>query len=126
MAKTIATLLGAVLILVGLIGFASHDLLGAHLSTSHNIVHLLTGAISLFFGLRGSLGGARTFCIVFGLVYALLGICGFLIGDGSDRMWNLDALGLTLGTMDHVIHILLGVIYLIGGFLTRAGTVAVD
>ena len=123
MAKTIATLLGAVLILVGLVGFATDNFLGAHLTKPHNIVHLLTGAISLFIGLRASLSAARTFCIVFGLVYLLLGVCGFLIGTGDDRMWNLDALGLMLGTMDHVIHILLGVIYLIGGFLTR-GVVA--
>ena len=126
MAKTIATLLGVVLVLVGVIGFFSHDLLGAHLSTSHNVVHLLTGAISLFIGLRGSLSGARTFCIVFGLVYALLGVCGFLIGTGDDRTWALDALGLTLGTMDHVIHLLLGVIYLIGGFLTKSLATTVD
>ncbi|MCA1815871.1 MAG: DUF4383 domain-containing protein [Acidobacteria bacterium] len=126
MAKTIATLLGVVFILVGIIGFVSPTFLGTHLSMTHNIVHIVSGAISLYFGLAGSLGGARMFCIVFGVVYALLGICGFLLGTGPDRMFEaLAALGLHLGTMDHIVHILLGVVYLIGGLATRAAA-AVD
>jgi Domain of unknown function (DUF4383) len=119
MAKTIATLLGVVLLLVGIIGLFTDNFLGTHLTGAHDAVHLLTGAISLFIGLRASLAGARTFCIVFGLVYLLLGVIGFALGDGPDRMFNVGTL-LTLGTMDHVIHILLGVVYLIGGFLTKA------
>ena len=121
MAKTIATLLGAVLLLVGIIGFVSPGFLGTHLTLSHNIVHILTGAISLYFGLSASLAAARTFCILFGVVYGLLGICGYLLGSGPDRMFEaLAALGLHLGTMDHIVHILLGVLYLIGGLMTKA------
>jgi hypothetical protein len=125
MAKTIATLLGVVFILVGIVGFFSHDFLGTHLNTTHNLVHLISGAISLYFGLAGSLGGARTFCIVFGVIYALLGVCGFLLGGGTDWLLKLDDL-LMLGKMDHIVHILLGVIYLIGGLATRAVVAARD
>ena len=121
MAKTIATLLGALLLLVGIIGFVSPGFLGTHLTLSHNLVHIVTGALSLYFGLAASLGAARTFDILFGVVYGLLGVCGFLLGSGPDRMFEaLSALGLHLGTMDHVVHILLGVLYLIGGLMTRA------
>jgi hypothetical protein len=121
MAKTIATILGVVFILVGIIGFVSPGFLGTHLGTTHNLVHLISGALSLYLGLAGSLSAARTFCIVFGIVYLLLGICGFLLGDGPDRMFELlQSLGLHLGTMDHIIHLLLGAVFLIGGFLTRA------
>jgi len=119
MAKTIATLVGAVFILIGIIGFVSHNFLGAHLTTSHNLVHLISGAVSLYLGLKGTLAQARTFCIVFGIVYGLLGVIGFIAGSGPDRMLNLPA-DLMLGTMDHVIHILVGVLYLIGGFATKA------
>jgi hypothetical protein len=31
---------------------------------------------------------------------------------------------LHLGTMDHVVHILLGVLYLIGGLMTKAAVAA--
>jgi hypothetical protein len=121
MAKTIAKILGVVFILVGLAGFAMPGLLGTHLTLTHNLVHIISGAIALYFGFAGSLGGARMFCIIFGIVYALLGVCGFLLGTGPDRMFDkLAALGLHLGTMDHIVHILLGVLFLIGGFMTRA------
>jgi hypothetical protein len=120
MAKRIATILGVVFILVGLLGFVMPNLLGAHLNATHNLVHLISGAVSLYFGLAGTLSGARLFCIVFGLVYLLLGVVGFLMGDAAnDRMFNVGDL-LHLGTMDHIIHIVLGIVFLAGGFLTRA------
>lgn len=125
MAKTIATLLGVVFLLVGIIGFVSPGFLGTHLSTTHNLVHIISGAVSLYFGLAGSLAAARTFDIVFGVVYGLLGVVGFLLGSGPDRMFEaLSALGLHLGTMDHIVHILLGVVYLIGGLMTKAAITA--
>ena len=131
MAKTICTILGIGLLLVGLLGFVSGDFLGTHLSTTHSAVHLLTGAISLFLGLKGSLGAARMFCIVFGSVYALLGVGGFVLGAAASpsagvpgpqvaRLWRVIPGMLELGTMDHVIHILLGGIFLIGGVVTRS------
>ena len=121
MAKTIATILGVVFILVGIVGFFAPGLMGTHLSTTHNLVHIISGAIALYFGLAGTLGAAKTFDIVFGIVYALLGVCGFLLGTGPDRMFDvLGSIGLHFGTMDHVVHILLGVVFLIGGFLTKA------
>lgn len=124
MAKTIATILGVAFILVGIIGFISPGFLGTHLSTTHNLVHLISGAVALYFGLAGTLSAARMFDIVFGIVYALLGVCGFLLGSGPDRMFEaLSSLGLHLGTMDHIVHILLGVVFLIGGFLTKADVV---
>ena len=120
MANRIATILGAVFLLVGIIGFVMPGLLGAHLSLAHNIIHLVSGAISLWLGLKGTPSGAKTFCIVFGIVYGLLGVVGFLMGTGDDRMFTVIPDQLVFGTMDHMIHIAFGVIYLIGGFATRA------
>jgi hypothetical protein len=119
MAKTVAKILGVVFILVGLCGFAAPNLLGAHLNTAHNLVHLISGAVALYFGFAATLSAARLFCIVFGIVYGLLGVAGFLLGTGGDRMLAIDDL-LMLGTADHIIHILLGVVFLAGGLLTRA------
>ena len=127
MAKTIATILGVVFILVGIVGFFAPTLMGTHLSTTHNLVHIISGAISLYFGMAGSLSAARLFCIIFGIVYALLGVAGFALGSGPDRMFEaLSSLGLHLGTMDHVVHILLGIVFLVGGFLTRADITTAD
>ena len=54
MAKTISTILGIVFLLVGLLGFAAPNLMGMHLSTTHNLIHLVSGALALYFGLKGT------------------------------------------------------------------------
>jgi hypothetical protein len=117
MAKRICTIAGVVFLVVGLAGFFIHDLLGTHLSLIHNVIHLVSGAIALYLGLKGTEGAARTFCRVFGIVYLLLGIVGFLLGSGDDKLWALLPGQLEFGTMDHVVHILLGALFLVGGFL---------
>jgi hypothetical protein len=119
MANRVATILGIGFLLVGVVGFVVPNPLGAHFTLAHNIVHLVTGAISLWLGLKGTPGAAKTFCILFGAVYLLLGIAGFAMGQGADRMLELIAGQLMFGTTDHVIHVLLGAIYLIGGLATR-------
>ena len=133
MAKTIAKIMGVVFILVGILGFLAPGLLGMHLSLAHNLVHLISGALALYFGFAGTLSGARLFCIIFGVVYLLLGVMGFLLGHSgahtvagvpphtSDSSLFAALPGsLELASMDHIVHVLLGIVFLIGGFLTRA------
>lgn len=117
MAKTICKILGVVFLLVGVIGFAKHDLLGAHLMPAHNVVHIVSGVIALYFGFAGSLSGAKAFCLVFGVVYLALGILGMALGSPPDRMWHVA--GLEFGQADHGIHLLLGVVFLAGGLFTK-------
>ncbi len=85
MAKTVAKIMGVLLLLVGILGFTNVlDPLGAHIGpnhSAHNLVHLVSGILALYFGFAGTLGGAKTFCTVFGLVYLLLGIVGLAMGD---------------------------------------------
>ena len=117
MAKTVCKILGVVFVLVGLIGFAKQDLLGAHLTPPHNVVHLVSGAIALYFGFAGSLSAAKAFCLIFGVVYLALGILGMALGVAPDRTWMVGPLH--FGQADHGIHILLGVILLAGGLFTK-------
>jgi hypothetical protein len=131
MAKTICKILGIAFILVGLVGFISHDFLGTHLSFMHNLVHIISGIVALYFGFAGSLRGARLFCLVFGAVYLLLGLVGFLGPGGAHSMPDMAGANdsnllkvipgnLELGIMDHIVHILLGIVFLIGGLMTKA------
>ena len=115
MAKKVATYLGVVFLVLGVVGFFLRDLLGTHLSNAHNLVHLLTGALFLYLGMKGTESAARTWCLLFGAVYLLLGAVGFFAGEGADRMLAVIPGQLELGTMDHVVHLLLGAISLIGG-----------
>ena len=117
MAKTVCKILGVVFLLVGVAGFANQALLGAHLSPPHNVVHIVSGVIALYFGFAGSLSGAKAFSLIFGVVYLGLGICGMAFGAAGDHMWAVGPLH--LGQVDHGIHILLGVIFLGGGLFTK-------
>lgn len=118
MAKTICKILGVVFLLVGVAGFAAPTLLGAHLTPPHNVVHIVSGVIALYFGFAGSLSGAKAFSLVFGIVYLALGILGLVMGAPPDRMWQVAGV-LDLGTSDHAIHILLGIVFLAGGLFTK-------
>lgn len=130
MAKTIATVLGIGFLLVGILGFLAPGMLGMHLSATHNLIHLVSGAVSLYFGLAGTLAAARLFDLVFGAVYGLLGVLGFVLGSqgaphgvpgpADARLWSVIPGVFEVGTSDHVVHILLGLLYLVGGLLTRA------
>src|SRR6266850_1179221 len=118
MAKTVCKILGVVFLLVGICGFAKPMLLGAHLTPPHNVVHIVSGVIALYFGFAGSLSGAKAFALVFGLVYLALGILGMAMGVAPDHTWMVGPLH--LGQVDHGIHILLGVVFLAGGLFTKS------
>ena len=118
MAKTLCKIFGVVLVLVGIAGFLKHDLLGMHLTTIHNIVHLLTAAIALYFGFYGSDASARAFCQVFGVIYLLLGVGGFVAPDVVAKV--IQSHTVTGGenlTPDNIVHLLLGAVFLIVGLL---------
>src|SRR3989442_15300413 len=100
---------GAFLVLAGLLGFAAPGLIGMHLSALHNVLLLLSGALAIYFGLKATPAATRTFCMVFGAVYGVLGLAGFVAG-GSDYTFTIIPGALVLGAMDHLVHLILGAI----------------
>lgn len=116
MVKVICRILGAVFVLVGLFGYLAPDFLGMHLSMTHNIIHLVSGALALYFGFAASHNAARMFCLAFGAVYLLLGFLGFV--SPALMMDLIDGHHVTTAnndlTPDNVVHILLGAVFLIG------------
>jgi Domain of unknown function (DUF4383) len=120
MAKLVATGLGVAFLIVGIVGFLAPDIMGMHLSMAHNLIHLVSGALALWVGLAGSYSAARSFCIFFGLVYGLLGVLGFILGNPEpERMLTVIPDQLMFGRMDHIVHIVLGALFLIGGLVGR-------
>ena len=117
MAKTACKILGVVFLLVGVCGFAAPNLLGAHLMPVHNVIHIVSGAVALYFGFAGSLSGAKTFCLVFGVIYLALAVLGLALGQPPDRMWMVGRLH--FGQVDHFIHGVFGLIFLAGGLFTK-------
>ena len=119
MLKTAAIIFGIVFLLVGVLGFVpgitttGQMLLGIfHVNAVHNIVHLLSGAVALIAGLT-STAAARMYFRVFGIVYALVAILGFFIGNGL-------LLGLISNNMaDTWLHVLIALVALALGFVVQ-------
>jgi hypothetical protein len=76
---------------------------------------LLSGALALCFGLNASTVVARVFCIVLGALYGLLGLAGFVAG-GQEYSLTIIPGSLVLGAMNHLAHLVLGVIFLSVGW----------
>jgi hypothetical protein len=112
---------GVFLMVVGLVGFAAPGFLGMHLSALHNILLLFSGVGAIYFALKGTASAARSFCLVLGAVYGLLGLAGFVVG-GSNYTFTLIPGALVLGIMDHVVHLVLGTIFLSVGWGSREVT----
>jgi uncharacterized membrane protein HdeD (DUF308 family) len=125
MAKAICKVLGVVFLIIGLLGFVSPNLLGMHLSGIHNIIHLISAALALYFGFAASPSAARTFSLIFGAIYLLLGALGFIAPGPVIRLIQAHHTpgGLRSLVADNIVHLLLGAIFIIAG-LARAPHVA--
>src|SRR6476620_1201530 len=121
MVKTAAILFGIVFLAVGILGFVGAAtppmadgnggmLLGIfHVNPAHNFVHIASGVVFLLCGMAGA-GPSRTFFKIFGLVYALVAILGFVQGDTN-------LLGMIANNRAYVwLHVGLAVVMLYLGF----------
>ena len=123
MAKTMAILFGVVFLVVGILGFVpavtkDQMLLGIfHVNAAHNCVHLLSGVAALLCGMSG-VGASRWYFRIFGLVYALVAVLGFL--NPGDTM----LLGLISNNMATTwLHVVIAAVSLLIGFMpARAET----
>src|SRR5207247_2263985 len=92
-AKTAAILLGLIFIAVGLLGYVDNPVIGStgkamfHTDSTHNIVHIVSGALFLLIALAAP-GSAGGFLKIFGLIYLAIGIVG-MIQIGSQDMMKL-------------------------------------
>ncbi|MFB9308490.1 preprotein translocase subunit Sss1 [Agromyces hippuratus] len=127
--RIVATVFGAVYLLVGVLGFAVTGgvgffategglLLGVFaVNPLHNVAHLLIGAALLIGGIV-SAAAAKAVNATVGAAYLLLGIVGFFLAGTAANI-------LALNTADHFLH-LASAIVLLGvalGF-ERSGRVA--
>src|SRR2546425_457594 len=110
---------GALLVVVGLLGFAAPGFIGMHLSALHNVLLLLSGAVAIYFGVRATPVAARAFCLVFGMLYGLLGLAGLVAGAQNYTLTIVPG-ALILGPMDHLFHLILGATFLVVGWFERA------
>src|SRR5437763_2969149 len=119
MVKAAAILVGLISLLIGIVGFvpaitpANGMLLGIfHVNTAHNIIHLASGIVFLLCGMAGA-GPSRTFFKIFGVVYALVAVLGYMKGDGM-------LMGMVANNMSDVwLHVVLAVWMLFLWFVAK-------
>jgi hypothetical protein len=118
-----ATLVGGTLVIAGIIGFFYSgsfntspadvdDVLGI-LSVNgwHNVVHIATGAL----GLAAAGYAARSYALGLGLVYLVIAIWGFIIGNHEFLLGFIP-----VNTEDNFLHLILGLTGLAAGAATPA------
>jgi hypothetical protein len=121
-AKTAALLFGLIFIAVGLLGYVDNPIIGSsekamfHTDGTHNIVHIVSGALFILIALAAP-ASAGGFLKIFGLIYLAIGIVG-MIQMGDEEMKTLFGF-LMVNKLDNYLHIGLGVIIFLAGFLKR-------
>lgn len=120
MAKKLAMVFGVVFVLVGLLGFISNPIVGAHgyffTNHTHDIVHLLVGIVMIIMSAQGEAAGAMSLTI-FGVVYLLIAVLGFVM--------KTPLLGLVAyNGADNWLHVVLGVVLLAAGLSLKKGSAA--
>jgi hypothetical protein len=124
MVKKAAQIFGWILVLVGILGFipgitSSGDtgdlLLGIfQVDALHNIIHLVTGAAGVWAAMSGG-KSSKMFFQIFGVIYALVAILGFMTADG-DKVLNL----VITNMADNWLHVVIALVSLYLGFGTSA------
>lgn len=127
-ARLYATVVGAVLVIAGIVGFfysASFgspgevdDVLGIlSVNAWHNVVHILTGAI----GLLVAGYAARQYALWLGIVYLAVAGWGFLLGSGESILGFVP-----VNTADDLLHLALGLLGVLAAIATPKAAVRRD
>jgi hypothetical protein len=114
-ASLYAGVVGAVLLVAGIIGFFYSASFGSpgnvdavfgilDVNAWHNLIHILSGALGLLAFASGP-RASRVYALVFGVVYIVVAIWGFIIGSHESILGFVP-----INTEDNVLHIILGVL----------------
>lgn len=124
--RSASILIGVIFIAVGILGFVPNPIIGEedavfHADTTHNMVHIISGVLFLLVAFAAP-ARSGLFLKIFGVVYLLLGILGMAtIGDeGMTQLLGF----LHVNGNDNYLHIGLGVLILLAGFLPEIRTAA--
>ncbi len=116
LARSWLVLVGAILVVVGILGFIPNALVGptglVATENLHNVVHVLTGALALglAYGMAADIGMAA---ILFGALYAVI----FIACVVSPSLFGL--FSVPVNGIDHLIHVGVAVVSLALGYMAR-------
>lgn len=115
MIKSFTLALGVVLLAIGIFGSITgghdHSLIIFGINTTHNIVHILSGLAAIIAALA-SFKAAKVFCLLFGVVYGVVAIAGFMNIPQVVTLLNLN-------TPDNWLHLGISVACLYFGLTAK-------
>ena len=101
MAKGFSLILGIVLLAVGIVGTITgghnHTLIIFGINLTHNLVHILSGILAIAAASSGE-QYAKLYCLIFGAVYGLVTVAGFISLTPVVDLLNLNM-------ADNVLHL---------------------
>jgi hypothetical protein len=114
-ASLYAGLIGAVLLVAGIIGFFYSASFGSpgnvdavlgilDVNAWHNLIHVASGVLGLLAFSSGP-RASRTYALAFGAVYLVVAIWGFIIGNHESILGFVP-----INTEDNILHLILGVL----------------
>lgn len=113
--KTYAMVLGVVLVLLGLWGFVQAPVLGVFgVNAAQNVLHLVGGAVVLWFGYKGA---GKTTNMWLGIVALVVGVLG-LIPGANDLLASVFAINAAIT----YLHLAVGVVSLGVAYGVKEGT----
>lgn len=134
--QKVCIVLGAAFVLIGFVGIIMPGLMAMHLSMAHNLIHLASGALALAAGYADDSKKAYSFAVIFGVVYGLLGIAGFVIGqpgypgvghmEADQNLLRVIPNVLEFGTMDHSVHMLISAAFLFSAYAWKKRNLEAD
>ncbi len=114
-AKKFALILGVVLLATGVVGWITgghdHTLVVFGINMTHNLVHLVSGALALLTSKYGE-KAAKLYCLIFGAVYGLVTAAGFLNVTSVVTLLNLNQ-------ADNLLHLAIAAACLGVGFKSK-------
>jgi NAD/NADP transhydrogenase beta subunit len=122
-ARVYALAVGVVLVAAGIIGFFYEAAFSSDESVRsavfglldvngwHNVVHIATGLLGIL--AARTLAGARTYCLGFAIVYLVVCLWGFVVGNDGSILSIVP-----VNTEDNILHLLLAA----GGFAAYAAS----
>ena len=124
-AQLYALILGALLVFIGITGFfynsdftsdkSARDAVFGFLDMNgwSNAFYILSGVLGLM--LASSYTGARGYALMFGAIYVLVAVWGFIVGNG-DSILSI----IPVNTEDNLLHLIIGFAGIAAGVATPA------
>lgn len=121
--QTISFMVGALLVSIGLSEIVVPSFIEMNLSLLHALLIASAGALLIYNGFKSNTHASYLTCLIYGSVFAVLSVVGFVFGERTnsairydatdDHLLNLPAFN-ALGTFDHGMHAVLAVVLLLG------------